>query len=99
MRPRSELRAILQEICANLYFQPPETVKMKYPCIVYSLSKIDSRYASDMPYTLHNRYELTYICKNPDDSTKYAIAQLQGCRFDRTFVADNLYHYVFTIYF
>ena len=99
MRPRSELRAILQGICPNLYFQPPESIKMKYPCIVYSLSKIESNFASDKPYTLHNRYSLIYICKDPDDNTKYMIAQLQGCRFDRQYVADNLYHYAYEIYY
>ena len=32
------------------YFQPPESVKMSYPAIVYSLDDIDKTYANDGVY-------------------------------------------------
>lgn len=99
MRPRTELRAILKEICPNIYFQPPETIKMVYPCIVYELSKIDPRFADNKPYSLNNRYTLIFISKDPDDPIKFEIAKLQGCRFDRSYKADNLYHYSYSIYY
>lgn len=43
-----ELRAILGS--GFVYFQPPESVKMIYPCIVYALDLMDMKYADDRPY-------------------------------------------------
>ena len=31
----------------NVYYQPPESIKMKYPAIVYSKSNIRSTFAND----------------------------------------------------
>ena len=43
MSRRTELQTLLEEILGskNVYFQPPDTVSMKYPAIVYSLNRID----------------------------------------------------------
>ena len=45
---RLELHEILCGILntRNAYFQPPESVKMNYPAIVYALSNIKSLYAN-----------------------------------------------------
>lgn len=83
----------------NVYFQPPATVKMKYPAIVYELDDIDISSADDLNYLYNKRYSITIIDADPD--TKYAdqfIATFRGARFDRYFVSDNLNHYIFTIY-
>ena len=34
------------------YFQPPESIKMNYPAIVYSLDDVDKTYANDGVYLL-----------------------------------------------
>ena len=34
----------------NAYFQPPESVKMNYPAIVYGLDSIENTYANDGVY-------------------------------------------------
>ena len=51
----------------NVYFQPPETVKMKYPCIVYERSDGDTQFANNMPYTFALRYTVTLIGTDPDN--------------------------------
>lgn len=99
MGQRLELHEVLRHICPNVYFQPPASVKMVFPCIVYSLDKIEATYANDAPYTLGNRYQLTYICRDPDDDTRNTIARLPMCRFDRFYTADNLNHYSYTIFY
>lgn len=83
----------------NVYFQPPESVKLVYPAIVYELSKIDNRYANDGVYIQADSYTVTFISKTPDSEIVRALSKLPTCRFDRGFVSDNLYHKVFTLYY
>ena len=83
----------------NVYFQPPASVKMHYPAIVYELDTIDIRSADDLNYVANKRYSITIIDSNPD--TEYVdrfLDVFRGARFDRFFVSDNLNHFIFTIY-
>ena len=101
MRSRLDLQSILETILGsrNVYFQPPATIKMRYPAIVFSLSNIETKHADDTRYLNHKRYELTYIDSDPDNENVEKILALQACSFDRFYTSNNLNHYVFTIYF
>lgn len=81
----------------NVYFQPPESVRMSYPAIVYSLSSIDNTYANNGVYLQRDGYDVTFIHTDPDSEITDRISRLPMCRFVRRFVADNLYHDVFKI--
>lgn len=84
----------------NVYFQPPETLKMAYPCIVYNLSGIRTRCANNEVYTMDKRYDVTLITKDPDNNLiDKMVVDFSLCGFDRPFVSDNLYHYVYTLYY
>lgn len=83
----------------NVYFQPPETLKIKYPCIVYSLSSDITKHADDKKYLNKNRYTITIIDKNPDSEFPNLLKELDYCSFDRFFVSDNLNHFVFDLYY
>lgn len=83
----------------NVYFQPPENVKLKYPCIMYSLSANDTNFADDSAYSFFRKYQVTLIDKNPDSIFIDKLASLAMCKFDRFYTADNLNHYVYTLYF
>ena len=102
MASRLELH---EELCTilgsrNVYFQPPESIKLNYPCIVYSISKIDKRNANDRLYKSMPRYEITVIDKDPDSEIPTMIlAHFSMCSFDRNFKSDNLNHSVLTLYF
>ena len=98
---RLELSALLRYTLRsdNVYFQPPETVKMKYPAIVYSLDNIQNVHADDGVYLSHRRYSVTLIDKNPDSSTVERLSALPMCQFNRHYTSDNLNHFVFTLYF
>ena len=52
----------------HVYFQPPESMKLQYPCIVYSRANADTEYASNLPYKFNFAYQVTYISYDPDDS-------------------------------
>lgn len=92
-----ELRAILGS--GLVYFQPPETVKMTYPCIVYALDDVDMRYADDKPYLNKRCYSVTVIDKDPDSAIPDGLLILPMCSFERFYTADNLNHWVFRLYY
>lgn len=98
-RPRSELSAILHEICDNVYFQPPTGTKLTYPCIVYSNDRIEVVHADNAPYALYVSYSIKYITRDPDNEARFKIARLPMCRAEKFYTADNLYHYPFSLYF
>lgn len=100
MASRPSLQIILEDILKtrNTYFQPPESVRMNYPAIVYSLGNIDKLHANDATYKLLTAYEIVLIDKNPDTEFLAPILALPYCSFDRFYRADNLNHWVFTLY-
>ena len=84
---------------SNVYYQPPENLKMSYPAIVYSLDDIKCTSADDIAYLQTRCYEIIVIDEKPDYVVINKILNLPLCDFDRHYVADNLNHYVFTLYF
>ena len=101
MSRRLELHQILTDILGSsyVYFQPPESLKLQYPCIVYSRSSRSTKYADNYPYMHKIGYKITIIDKNPDSLLPEEIAKLQGCKFDRHYTSDNLNHDVYTLYY
>ena len=51
---------------SHVYYQPPPTVKMVYPCIVYQRDNEDRTYADNHGYLIYDRYQVTVIDRNPD---------------------------------
>lgn len=98
-RPRIELQAILKEIVPNVYFQPPNGLKLSYPCIIYERDTIDTRHANNKLYKMTNRYSVTVIDRNPDSSIPNSVMSLPLCSHNRFFTSDDLNHDVFTLYF
>lgn len=99
MVSRLSLQTMLETILGsqNVYFQPPASVQMKYPAIVYSLASINNTFANNIVYMQTTAYEITLIDRNPDSEFVKKLSTLPSCRFDRHFRSDNLNHYVFTI--
>lgn len=84
----------------RVYFQPPSTIKMAYPAIVYNFSGFSTKPANDAKYMVEKRYTVTFIHSNPDvDYSSEMYSAFPMCSFDRRFVNDNLYHDVYTIYY
>ena len=98
-RPRSELQAILKEITTNVYYQRPPSTGMQYPCILYTRDFATTEFADNSPYRFTDRYQVTYISINPDDTVKREIEALPMCIFDRWYPADQLNHDVYKLFF
>ena len=101
MGTRLALHNILKLVLgtANVYFQPPPSFKMVYPCIVYERSRATTEFANNEPYFREKIYKVTLIDPDPDSLIPDKIAQLRKCIFDRHYTAEGLNHDVFTISF
>lgn len=98
---RLDLQTLFEELLGsrNVYCDPPESVKMKYPAIRYSRQKIENKFANNAVYRRHNRYEVIVIYKDLDSDLPIRVSELPLCSHDRSYVADNLHHDVFTLYY
>ena len=100
MADRLELHSVFQELLgsSNVYYQPPESIKMQYDAIRYSKKTIDSKYANDRKYSMIDCYEVIVISRLPDNPVIKKLLSLPYCSYDRHYIADNLHHDVLTIY-
>lgn len=101
MASRPNLQIFLEELLGsrNVYFQPPASVSMNYPAIVYSRKPIENKHANNLVYKQDTAYELTVIDEYPDSEIVKKISKLPKCRHDSHFTSDNLNHDVFTLYY
>lgn len=101
MGSRLELHKELKEILGSnyVYFQPPESIKMIYPCIVYERYDINNVFADDDIYIQPRQYRVTVIDENPDSDIVTRMSKFKTARFNRHYVANNLNHDVFNIYY
>ncbi len=84
---------------SNVYFQPPATLKMGYPCIIYKLDDVQSIHASNQRYINNKRYFITVVDKNPDTKLPDKILDLEYSSFEDHFVNDGLNHYMCSLYY
>lgn len=101
MARRLNLHEELCEILGsrNVYFQPPSSMKLIYPCIVYSKTGVDIRNANNRIYKTDEQYQIITIDHDPDSDIYYRILNhFPMSRFDRSYAADNLNHNVITLY-
>lgn len=82
-----------------VYFQPPENVKIKHPCIIYTRDTGKTKFADDKPYSHHTQYLLTVIDKNPVSRILSKIAMLPMCVHVQHYTKDNFNHDVFNLYY
>lgn len=100
-RTRLELDAILRSTLGttNVYYDPPESFKLKFPCIVYSDSGRNIIRADDGVYIKFRRYTILYITKDADDNMVDTIEELPYCKMRSPYYADGLHHYPYDIDF
>ena len=105
MRSRLTLHEELCKVLGSrfVYFQPPESIKLNYPCIIYELYDIANTKADDDYYLDPRQYRVTIVDTNPDSSARDKMALFKTgaglTKFVRAQVINNLYHYTFNIYY
>lgn len=102
---RRELQTILENILSsnglekNVYFQPPETLKMSYPCIVYHRQYMTKIPADNIKYLANRQYRITYIDRSPISGVIESLLELPFCRYISHSIVDNLNQDAFEIYY
>ena len=101
MASRLDLQNKLIELLGNknVYYQPPESLKIQYPAIIYRKSNISSNHADNMKYSNFTRYEIIVLDKHVDNEVIQKILELPLSSFDRHYTANNLNHDVINLYF
>ena len=98
---RLELHELLAELLGsrNVYYQPPESVRMNYPAIKYSRDDIQNTFANNNVYMQKYTYEITVIDEDPDSEIVDKISKLPTARFERHYTSDDLNHDIYKIIF
>jgi hypothetical protein len=101
MGTRLELQTLLQELQdgVNVYFQPPPSVSMVYPAIVYNRDYQSVEYADNGPYSRTIRYMITVIDSDPDSLIPDKVAELPLTKYVRHYTTENLNHDIYDLYF
>lgn len=76
----------------NVYYNPPEGQKMKFPCIVYNLTYIEPIRADNIKYLDYTTYKITVVSKEPDHPAIRAIMDLPMVKFSNRFNSNGFYH-------
>lgn len=99
---RIELQTKLENLLGsrNVYFQPPESSKMKYPAIIYDLYRVQQRFAGDSSYKRVPGWSVTIIDRNEDvEWIDKMLDSFAYCSLERAYKGDNLAHYSFIVYY
>ena len=102
MDRRLTLQEELEKVLGNrnVYFQPPETLKMKYPCIRYTKERPDVNRADNIRYNRTDHYNLIYITTDPDDKLPEILAdRFTYCEIERYYKSNNLTHCSLDLYY
>ena len=102
MARRLQLQAELEDLLGSkeVYFQPPESKKLVYPCIIYNKTNIASNKADNKNYTNTDRYDVMFLGRDPDtDMPNKILEHFEYCNFSRRYVSDNIYHDVLSLYY
>jgi hypothetical protein len=84
----------------NVYFQPPASVLLAYPCVIYNIGKGESIYADNKLYNHTHKYDLIFIYQKPTTAIiEQVLGELSMSTLDRAYISDNLHHYAFSVYF
>lgn len=84
----------------NVYFEPPQTIKIAYPCAIFHRGTISSRSADNRTYKKDDSYDLQWICREPDSEMVHTILEeFRMIRHIRHFTADGLHHDQFKLFY
>lgn len=97
---RQILRDKFRTICPNVYFSPPESIKMTYPCIRYKKYNGFVSYADNVKYRNLTAYEVMILSTDPDEPLNEALMDnFDYVTFNTRYVSDGIQHDVYRLYF
>ena len=96
MTNRDTLQLKLESILGstNVYYNPPESLKMSFPAIVYNLSDIRQVHADNRKYVDFTTYKITVISKQVDNPAIRGVLDLPMTKFSTNYTKNGFYHTV-----
>ena len=94
-----------EELCdvlgsRRVYFSPPETEQMEYPCIVYYRSSDMNIKADNLSYLKYSTWDLTVIDYDPDSEIpERLLDHFEFINASKEYTADNLNHFPFNLFY
>ena len=100
MGTRLELQSTLEAFGGvSVYFQPPDTIRMSYPAIVYNRDYQKDDHADNIPYKRCRRYQVMVIDRDPDSAIPDKVSALPMSKYVRHFTTEGLNHDIYYVYF
>lgn len=109
MGSRLKLQKELEEVLGTaglpkektrVYFQPPSSTKLEYPCIIYELSRTDVTPADNIKYKKFNEYHVKHLFKSLKNELKdKMLDHFYHISHDIRFISNSIYNDDFTLYY
>lgn len=98
---RLELHEKMKTIVENVYYEPADNGKLKYPCIVYNRQNMENRRANNNSlYKSGIYYNVTYITRSAEtDVMKKILKLFPQATLTNIMTHDGLYHENYNIYY
>lgn len=100
-RPSTDLHDVLKNLMPGIpiYFQPPESIRMQYPCLIYTIDGTNSVHADNIKYADTRIYQLILVQRQPDTYLLDVVNSLQMCEHTGRLVVGGLYQDQFRLFF
>lgn len=90
---RGRMHTLFKRITKNVYYQPPSSIRLEYPCIVYQPVSVETQSANDIGYLNTTSYQITVIDRDPESLIPYEILNsFSKGRLEQMYTTDNLHH-------
>lgn len=102
MGTRLQLQDELESILGspNVYYQPPSSTSLKYPCIIYELDNTNVKAADNNKYIKVNRYHVKHLYKSLSNELKDSILDsFMMVSHNNRMKVDGLYNDDFTLFY
>lgn len=83
----------------HVYFNPPESVRLEYPCARFKRSGTYTKNADNRKHAIFDRYDLVYITYDGDDPMVHTILNgFKHIRHASTVSKDGMWNENFVFY-
>lgn len=82
-----------------VYYEPPSSIQMSYPCIVYHYTNDRDDYADNKRYFANKQYTVTVMDPDEDSLLAERVKDIPYCSLASRYSTEGLTYWVYTLYF
>lgn len=105
MANRLKLDDEFRKLTKYVYFQPPASVDLKYPCIIYHRDRNINYFADNKKYLSYQGYQVQVIDKDPDSKIVQKLIEcpsddlnIKYCVHANHYSQNNLNYDIFSVF-